>query len=100
MLGVFRMRIEYNKFFNKLRINNITQRQFLEKSGISAATLNKLRNNQTITTETICRICDYFQCMPDEIMEWIPDSDYELKRKEKAEVEAKIAELQEKLRKM
>lgn len=31
-------------------------------------------------------------------MEWIPDSDYEAKRKEKAEIEKQIAELQAKLK--
>ena len=95
-----RMRIEYNRFFNKLREKHITQKYFVDTSGIGAATVNKLRDNQSVTTDTLCRICDYFQCMPDEIMEWIPDSDYELKRKEKEKIEAQIAELQEKLRKM
>ena len=93
------MRIEYNRLFDKLKENHITQKEFLN-CGISGSTLNKLRNNQTVTTETICRICDYFQCMPDEIMEFIPDSDYEKKRQEKAHVEAQIAELQAKLKTM
>ena len=98
------MRIEYNRLFDKLKENHITQKKFLN-CGISGSTLNKLRNNQTVTTETICRICDYFQCMPDEIMEFIPDSDYEKKRQEKANaekqaIEAQIAELQAKLKKM
>lgn len=57
-------------------------------------------NDKSITTETICKICDYFHCMPDEIMEFIPDADYDEKRKEKADVEAQIAELQAKLKNM
>ena len=93
------MRIEYNRLFDKLKENHITQKEFLN-CGISGSTLNKLRNNQTVTTEAICRIFDYFQCMPDEIMEFIPDSDYEQKRQEKANVEAQIAELQAKLKTM
>lgn len=91
------MQVVYDKLFDKLKENHMTQKDFLN-SGFSGSTLNKLRNNQSVTTETLCRICDYFQCMPDEIMEWIPDSDYEAKRKEKAEIEKQIAELQAKLK--
>ena len=94
------MRIEYNRLFAKLKENNLTQKQFKENAGISGGTMGKLINNENITTDTICRICDYFHCMPDEIMEFIPDSDYEQKRQEKANVEAQIAELQAKLKKM
>ena len=46
------MRIEYNRLFDKLKENHITQKEFLN-CGISGSTLNKLRNNQTVTTETI-----------------------------------------------
>lgn len=97
-LEAYKMRIEYDRLFAKLKANHITQKEFLKVVG--GSTLNKLRNNQTVTTETICRICDYFQCMPDEIMEFIPDSDYEQKRQEKESVQAQIAELQAKLKKM
>ena len=40
--------------------------------------------------------------MPDEIMEWIPDSDtgYEQRKQEKSALEAQIAELQAKLKTM
>lgn len=97
------MKIDYSKLFNKLKNENIKQKEFLS-AGISSSTLNKLRNNQTVTTETICRICDYFHCMPDEIMEFIPESDYPTeiikKQKEKANVEKQIAELQAKLKTM
>ena len=95
------MRIEYNRLFDKLKENHITQKEFLN-CGISGSTLNKLRNNQTVTTETICRICDYFQCMPDEIMEFIPEEDYpeniKAKQKERQSIEAQIAELRAKLK--
>ena len=94
------MRIEYNRLFEKLKENSITQKEFKDQAKIGGNTMLKLIRNESVTTETICRICDYFHCMPDEIMEWIPDSDYEQKRQEKANVEAQIAELQAKLKKM
>ena len=94
------MRIEYNRLFDKLKENKITQKDFRDNAGISGATMQKLLHNGTITTEIICRICDYFQCMPDEIMEFIPDSDYIEKQQAKQEVQQQIAELQAKLKQM
>ena len=95
------MKIKYNRLFDKLKENHITQKEFL-RCGISGSTLNKLRNNQTVTTETICRICDYFHCMPDEIMEFIPEEDYpeniKAKQKEIRAIEAQIADLRAKLK--
>lgn len=94
------MRVSFQKLINKLKKENITQKEFKTNAKISSGTMASIVNDQSVTTETICRICDYFQCMPDEIMEWIPDADYEQKRQEKANVEQQIAELQAKLKKM
>lgn len=94
------MRIEYTRLFDKLKENKITQKDFRDNAGISGATMQKLLHNGNITTEIICRICDYFQCMPDEIMEFIPDNDYIERKQAKQEVQAQIAELQAKLKQM
>ena len=56
-----KMRIEYNRLFDKLKENKITQKDFRDNAGISGATMQKLLHNGNITTEIICRICDYFQ---------------------------------------
>lgn len=99
-MEAYKMRIEYNRFFDKLKANGITQKEFKEKAKISSSTLAKLLHNETITTDTICKICDYFQCMPEDIMEWIPDADYEDKRKAKEEIQAEMERLQAKLKKL
>lgn len=95
-----KMRIEYTRLFNKLKENNLTQKEFKIAANIGGGTMQKLINNESVTLEIICRICDYFQCMPDEIMEFIPDSNYIEKRQAKQEVQAQIAELQAKLKTM
>lgn len=101
-MEAYKMKIEYNRLFEKLKSENITQKTFKENAKISSTTLVKMLHNESITTETICRICDYFHCMPDEIMEFIPEIDYpekiKAKQQAKAELEAQIAELQEKLK--
>ena len=94
------MKISYNKLFTKIKSEKLTQKVFRENANISGATMQKLLHGQSVTTEIICRICDYFNCMPDEIMEWIPDSEYEKANAEKLAIEAQIAELQAKLKQM
>ena len=94
------MRIEYTRLFDKIKSEGMTQKIFMENANIKAGTLNKLLHGESVTTEIICRICDYFQCMPDQIMEFIPDSDYIEKQQAKQEVQQQIAELQEKLKTM
>lgn len=97
-MEAYRMKVEYNKLFEKLKENKITQKDFRNNAGISGATMQKLLHNGNVTTETICKICDYFHCMPDEIMEFIPDADYIEKQKAKEEVQAQIDQLQAKLK--
>lgn len=92
------MRIEYTRLFDKIKSEGMTQKIFMENANIKAGTLNKLLHGESVTTEIICRICDYFQCMPDQIMEFIPDSDYIEKQQAKQEVQQQIAELQAKLK--
>lgn len=92
------MKVEYNRLFEKLKAEGMTQAVFKKNANINSGTLNKLLHNGNVTTEIICRICDYFHCMPDEIMEFIPDADYIEKQKAKEEVEQQIAELQAKLK--
>lgn len=92
------MRIEYTRLFDKIKSEGMIQKIFMENANIKAGTLNKLLHGQSVTTEIICRICDYFQCMPDEIMEWIPDNDYIERKQAKINIEQQIAELQEQLK--
>lgn len=94
------MKISYNKLFEKIKSKQLTQKVFRENANISGATMQKLLHGQSVTTEIICRICDYFNCMPDEIMEWIPDTEYAKRDEEKAKLQAQIAELQAKLKTM
>ena len=103
-MEAYNMKVNYSKLFAKLKENNLTQKEFKAKANISGGTMQKLINNDSITTNTICRICDYFRCMPDEIMEFIPEENYpediKAKQQAKQKVQAQIAELQAKLKTM
>lgn len=94
------MTVKYDRLFAKLKAEKITQAVFKQEAKISANTLGKLLHNESITTDSICKICDFFCCMPDEIMEFIPEPDYNEKRQAKQEIKAQMAELQAKLNAM
>ena len=68
--------------------------------GLSPSMTAKFTKNRIISTDTLNRICEYLQVQPSEIMEWIPDSEYEKQNAEKQAIEAQIAELQAKLKTM
>lgn len=97
-MEAYKMKVEFNRLFEKLKAEGLTQKQFRDSAGIGSSTLAKMLHNESVTTERICRICDYFHCMPDEIMEFIPDADYIEKQKAKEEVQAQIDQLQAKLK--
>ena len=72
----------------------------LRKAGLSQNMPTRFSKNENINGDTINKVCEYFHVQPSEIMEWIPDADYEKQNAEKQAIEAQIAELQAKLKTM
>lgn len=68
--------------------------------GLSPSMTAKFTKNRTMSTDTLNKVCEYLKVQPSEIMEWIPDAEYEKANAEKQAIEAKIAELQAKLKNM
>ena len=48
----------------------------LANEGIDAQTLQRLRHDKPITTETLGRLCRIMDCQPGDLIEYIPDSDF------------------------
>lgn len=90
--------IVYRKLDELLKKREISKNKLGKETGISTNIISKISKNEGFKTETINRICEYLKVQPGDIMEWIPDSDYEDKKKAKAEVQAQIAELQKQLK--
>ena len=67
---------------------------------LSPSVIVKFQKNRTISTDTLNKVCEYLKVQPSEIMEWIPDVEYESANAEKLAIEAQIAELQAKLKQM
>lgn len=92
--------IVYYKLDKILNERKITKTQLCKDTGISSNIVAKISKNEGFKTDTLNRICEYLCVQPSEIMEWIPDAEYNEKYTEKAKLEAQIAELQAKLNQM
>ena len=78
---------------NLLAEKQMNKRQLSEAIGIKANTMSALSKNRNVNMETINRICEYLHVQPSEIMEWIPDEEYEKQNAELTAIDAQIAEL-------
>ena len=67
---------------------------------LSPSVIARFQKDRSVTTDTLNKVCEYLQVQPSEIMEWIPDADYEKQNAEKQAIEQQIAELQAKLKTM
>ena len=92
--------IVYDKLGDYLKSQNMKYIDLQNALGISPSMTAKFTKNRTISTDTLNRICEYLQVQPSEIMEWIPDAEYEKQNAEKRAIEKQIAELQAKLKSM
>nr|DAR13949.1 MAG TPA: Cro/C1-type HTH DNA-binding domain protein [Caudoviricetes sp.] len=90
--------IVYYKLDKLLESRGITKRKLCADTGLSTNIVSKISKNEGFKTETINRLCEYLEVQPSEIMEWIPDAEYNANTKKRAELEAQIAELQAKLK--
>lgn len=92
--------IVYYKLDALLDERKITKTQLCKDTGISTNVVSKISKNEIFKTDTLNRICEYLCVQPSEIMEWIPDAEYNKVNEEKQAIEAQIAELQAKLKTM
>lgn len=92
--------IVYDKLGDYLKSKNMKYIDLQRELSLSPSMTVKFTKNRTISTDTLNKVCEYLHVQPSEIMEWIPDAEYNEKYAEKAKIEAQIAELQAKLKNM
>ena len=91
--------IIFNKLEKLLKKRNMTWKD-LRKAGLSQNMPTRFSKNENISSDTLNKVCEYLHVQPSEIMEWIPDAEYQKANAEKIAIEAQIAELQAKLKQM
>ena len=92
--------IVYDKLGDYLKSQNMKYIDLQNALGLSPSMTAKFTKNRIISTDTLNKVCEYLHVQPSEIMEWIPDAEYEKANAEKQAIEAQIAELQAKLKTM
>ena len=92
--------IVYDKLGDYLKSKNMKYIDLQRELALSPSMTAKFTKNRTISTDTLNKVCEYLQVQPSEIMEWIPDAEYEKANAEKQAIEDQIAELQAKLKTM
>lgn len=92
--------IVYDKLGDYLKSKNMKYIDLQKELALSPSMTAKFTKNRIISTDTLNKICEYLHVQPSEIMEWIPDEEYNKANAEKQAIEAQIAELQAKLKKM
>lgn len=92
--------IIYNKLGDYLKSKDMKYIDLQRELQLSPSMTAKFTKNRTMSTDTINKVCEYLHVQPSEIMEWIPDEEYNKANAEKAEIEAQIASLQAKLKQM
>ena len=63
--------ITYFRLWDKLNRSGKKQKDL--KEILSPATINKLRKNEVVTTETINKLCIFLSCNPEDVLEFQPD---------------------------
>ena len=64
-------KMNYDKLWSVMERKKINK-QYLLNHGLNKSTIYKLVRNDTITTETICKLCFLLNCKPSQILEYIP----------------------------
>ena len=65
------MAVCYNKLFHQMIDKHISNAQLMEKAGLSANIITRLKRNAYISLESIEKICSVMECRVDEILEFI-----------------------------
>lgn len=60
--------ISYEPFWNTLKIKGVSQYQLIQKHGISAGQLSRMRSNSNISTHTINALCEILDCKVEDIL--------------------------------
>ena len=67
------MSVTYKKLRLMLVEKNMKKKDLQEQAGLTHHEMLKLRNDMSITTETIGKICKALDCQVDDIMEFVEE---------------------------
>lgn len=63
------MTVRYNRLWKKLIDNNMKKTDLIQTCNLSSNVIARLGKNEYVSMETIDKICQYFKCNIEDIME-------------------------------
>ena len=73
----YSMPIDYTKLFELMKEKGLTTYRIRKEKIISEGTLQKLRENKAVSTESISALCKALGCQPGDIIEYVPEEQTE-----------------------
>ena len=67
------MSVSYNKLWKLLIDKNMKKKELIEMADISGFTLAKMKKGESVTTDTLVKICTALKCNIEDIMEVVLD---------------------------
>lgn len=67
------MSIRYYKLFSILARRGLKKTDLISQVGLSSTTVAKLSKGESVTMDTIERICRHLDVQPGDLMEYIPE---------------------------
>lgn len=65
--------ISYEPLWKTMKKKNISQYKLIHEHDISKSLLQRLRDNETITTYTIDRLCQILECEVSDVLKFTPN---------------------------
>lgn len=65
--------ISFDKLFTTLARKHKTTTSLIKDKIVGGGTLQRIRDGQSVSTDTINAICNYLRCKPGDIMTYTPD---------------------------
>jgi DNA-binding Xre family transcriptional regulator len=65
------MAFNYKPLWKLLIDKDMTKKEFMQKTGISKSTVDKMRRGRIISLEILDRICTYFNCPIENVIQHI-----------------------------
>lgn len=69
------MAVSYKKLWELLIDKDMKKKDLEEQVKVSHYTISKMYRGENITIDMLERICKALNCIPDDVMEFIPDED-------------------------
>lgn len=71
------MAVSYKRLFHLMIDKGVTNAELMEQSGFSANIITRLKRDKYVSLDSIEKICYALNCGVDDILEFIPDEEYQ-----------------------